>query len=459
MKINYISGSALSVWYGLKSRWVKLYLKVKLSKKKVINHLEKLNSLSLKMGVKKSIAIASLCSIVTVGANAQVSFSRVEQTNLTLKNEIGTSGYGSAPNFVDFDGDNDLDLVAGGSGGELQYFKNEAGTFVKQEGANSPFNGIDAGSYSHPAIIDFDDDNDLDLIVGNSAGNILYYKNESGQFVSQIGTNNPFNGIDVGSYSTPFIEDVDGDGDLDLVSGNNAGTITYYENDNSSFVLKTDDDNPFKGITATGSSNSVPVLKDFNKDESLDLLIGSYDGQVKFYEKSDTAYIAKTGADNPFDGIDAGWANKITLVDLDEDNDLDLVYGEYYGKFYYYENNNGTFAKKSGSVSPIGGFGNYSNWNYYAFPTLVDLDGDNDMDIVSGDYYGGVTYYKNTALGFEKLEGNNGPFKNIRAIQTRPEFADFDGDGDDDLLLGNSLGTIYYYENIEGVLMVLQGVK
>ena len=49
---------------------------------------------------------------------------------------------------------------------------------------------------------------------------LLYFKKEvSGYYTEKTGDDNPFNGIDVGTYSAPAFSDVDGDGDTDLVIG------------------------------------------------------------------------------------------------------------------------------------------------------------------------------------------------------------------------------------------------
>ncbi|MBD0362591.1 MAG: VCBS repeat-containing protein, partial [Coleofasciculus sp. C3-bin4] len=90
--------------------------------------------------------------------------------------------------------------------------------------------------YSYSTFGDIDGDGDLDLFIGSSDGTIKYYKNtgsvSSPRFVVQTGAANPFNGVDVGSYSTPSLVDIDGDGDLDALIGKFDGTIDYYKNIN-----------------------------------------------------------------------------------------------------------------------------------------------------------------------------------------------------------------------------------
>ena len=49
-------------------------------------------------------------------------------------------------------------------------------------------------------------------------------------FTEQTGTANPWDGIDVGLNSVPTFADIDGDGDLDLIVGEENGNLNYYEN-------------------------------------------------------------------------------------------------------------------------------------------------------------------------------------------------------------------------------------
>ena len=54
-----------------------------------------------------------------------------------------------------------------------------AGFPAIQTGGNNPFNGVNVGSYSTPTFVDIDNDGDFDAFIGSQTGRILYYKNTS----------------------------------------------------------------------------------------------------------------------------------------------------------------------------------------------------------------------------------------------------------------------------------------
>ena len=73
-------------------------------------------------------------------------------------------------------------------------------------------------------------------------------------FTATTGTDNPLNGVAVGSNSTPTFADVDGDGDLDAFIGEKYGNIFYFQNDSDTFTEITGAANPFNGVSV-GFSN------------------------------------------------------------------------------------------------------------------------------------------------------------------------------------------------------------
>ena len=248
----------------------------------------------------------------------------------------------SAPAFVDLDGDGDLDLVSGGYNGTLLAWRSTgtsaAPVFTALSGSANPFNGIVTGFFSTPAFLDLDGDGDLDLVSGQPDGMLLAWRRDgSGAapvFTALTGTANPFNGVDAGSYSTPTAVDLDGDGDLDLVVGVESGALLTWRNNGAGavpvFTQLIGSANPFNGFN-TGPF-SVPAFLDLDGDGDLDLVSGPADGKLLAWRNDGTSaapiFSPLIGSANPFDGIDVGDWNTPAFADMDGDGDLDLVSGQ-----------------------------------------------------------------------------------------------------------------------------------
>ena len=281
-----------------------------------------------------------------------MTISFTEQTG-TANPFIGISvGVLSSPSFADIDGDGLLDIVIGEDFGNLRYYEN-TGTasdpvYTARTGTANPLNGINVGFVSTPTFADIDGDGDQDLVVGEDNGTLIFYENtgtaSAPTYIARTGTANPLNGIDVGSFSTPTFADIDGDGDQDLIVGEENGVLNYYENTGTAssptYTARTGTANPWNGIDV--GSASTPVFADIDGDGDQDLVIGNSLGTLRYYENTGTAsaptYTARTGAANPWDGIDVGTFSAPTFADIDGDGDQDLVVGEQSGTLNYYEN-------------------------------------------------------------------------------------------------------------------------
>jgi CO dehydrogenase/acetyl-CoA synthase epsilon subunit len=264
----------------------------------------------------------------------------------------------------------------------------------------NPF-GIDStNEIAIPAFADLDGDGDMDLLVGESNGSMEYFQNTGSASNPQFAARqmNPFGLVSVNEFAVPAFADLDGDGDLDLLAGEYGGAMQYFQNTGSasSPQFAAAQENPF-GLVST-YYNSFPVFADLDGDGDMDLLVGEYYGAMQYFQNTGSATNPQFAAPvkNPF-GLSSTYELAVAdFADLDGDGDLDLLVGEYYGAMQYFQNT-GSASNPQFAAPQMNPFGLVSVQDY-ALPKFADLDGDGDQDLLVGEYYGAMKYFENTSL-------------------------------------------------------------
>src|SRR4029453_12690855 len=140
---------------------------------------------------------------------------------------------------------------------------------------------------------------------------------------------------------------------------------------------------------------------DLDGDGHLDAVVGAYDGTLRYFHNTtppqpEPDFADQAGAANPFNGVVAGIFSKPSFADLDGDGDLDAIVGEGFGQLHYFQNTGSataaTFVEQAGAANPFSGV----DVGAYSKPSFADLDGDGDLDAVVGEHYGTLRYFKNT---------------------------------------------------------------
>lgn len=300
-------------------------------------------------------------------------------------------------------------------------------------------------------------------------------------FTQALPAANPLNGLDVNNRSVPVFVNFGGDSDLDLITGRqNTTAVAGQPGRNSMFVYsvrsgapgtpvfteEADADNPFFGFT-TGL-NTAPCAGDFDGDGDTDFIVGLNNGRFHYYRNDgddmtpdfSASFFNDTHVDNPLQGVDIGTNANPTAADFDGDGDVDIIAGISTGVFYYFENSQVddaiseplfTVYNNSHLSNPMNGRSVASA----AAPCAVDLDCDGDLDIVSGEALGTFTFFRNDGDATTPVygAGNVVPYftAGVPIIDagnnSTPAFADFDNDGDLDLLSGNSVGKFVLFRN------------
>ena len=284
--------------------------------------------------------------------------------------------------FGDVDRDGDLDLVVGTSwwfrgdiylGANKRVHVNDgAGRFTDESAARMP---PAASGTNAIALLDADGDGDLDCFCGNDrnplsgqgGGNALYRNDGTGRFTDVTVTHLPADADDTNGVACG---DVDGDGDLDLVTGNSDGSRLYLNDGTAVFRDVTAARMP--AITAHVLSVS---LGDVDGDGDLDLVSG-VNGQNRLYRNDGTGTFQDVTAGRL--PVASDFTTATRLVDADGDGWLDLLLAKgALGERYLRNDGTGSFVDVSAVRLP-------SADGVHTFTLGIgDVDGDGDDDLLA----------------------------------------------------------------------------
>ncbi|MBI5772932.1 MAG: VCBS repeat-containing protein [Verrucomicrobia bacterium] len=333
--------------------------------------------------------------------------------------QVETFGWPS-PNFADFDGDGDLDLLCGEFLDGFTYFEN-TGTRTKPMYATGRRLTLPANAKGFPSAwlavqeagklpglpkpltmdlemitptaIDWDKDGDLDLIVGDEDGRVAFIENtgkftadHTPQFLPPVYFQQEAEDVKFGALATPVGFDWDGDGDTDIISGNTAGYIAFFENLSGPKVERPKWAAP-KNLEAGGQvirpmagyNGSIQgpceakwgyttlSVADWDGDGLPDILMNSILGRVMWFKNVGTRKSPKLAAAQPVEVAWSGaqptlaygwlrpkgealltqWRTTPVAVDWNRDGLTDLVMLDQEGYVAFFER-----TIKSGNVNP-----------------------------------------------------------------------------------------------------------
>ena len=392
------------------------------------------------------------------------------------------SAEGPKLSFGDIDNDGKTDLFIGGSKNNLsKLYVQKNNRFV--ESKTTVFDSQKASEDSQSVFFDADGDGDLDLYVCSggvesskfSASYLdrLYMNDGKGNYTlsnQKLPTKTEFH-----SSSTVVVADIDNDNDLDLFVGER--TIpNEYGSPGSGFLLINDG----KGQFSEESQKLAPEFKDLgmitdavfidiNNDNYKDLVVvGEFMG-IEVFQNNKGVF--KKSQRSDLSGL-SGWWNTIKASDLDNDGDLDLIIGNHGLNSRFkaskekpitlyvndFDNNNYldpvlSFTSEDGKHYPYALRHNlvdqlkylskkYPDYESFKDATIEDIFSKEQLEnslVLEANTLNSLILVNNGDFNFEVLPlPFEADFSPIYAIET----SDFDNDGDQDILLGGNLNGV-----------------
>ncbi|MGH1334721.1 MAG: T9SS type A sorting domain-containing protein [Aureispira sp.] len=277
------------------------------------------------------------------GTNSSMAFN-FQQKDFLVGDMIDV-GRKAHPVVVDVTGEGIQDLLIGGFGRCLDNGQYDYGiTLLRNSGtATQPsfdwvtndFAGTDSlGEHNlYPTFGDLDGDGDQDMICGNENGTLIYFENNAGSNQS-ITFNAPvrnYANINVFSRSAPQLVDLDRDGDLDLVLGSSSGRIYYYQNGGS--VLAPN----FASVPTTtnlggyigafpNTRSSMPYF--YDNQGNYELIIGQERGYFLHLDSIENNVLGNyTTRSQDYKGLYRGQYAQMAITDINSDGKMECLLG------------------------------------------------------------------------------------------------------------------------------------
>ena len=282
------------------------------------------------------------------------------------------------------------------------------------------------------------------------------------------------------SFPSTFFLDVNNDGKKDfLVAPSEMGfgeavmdsVAWYYENtgSNSNMIFNYRQKDFLVGDMIDVGERSYPVLFDHNADGLLDLVVGGIgrvqqDGSFKY----GLSLLINTGTNaNPsYDWVTDDYANAAltqahglypTMGDLDGDGDLDMICGARDGTLWFFKNNGGPNRPAVWGAPQANYFG--INVGSNSTPQLFDLDKDGLLDLVIGCFAGNIFYFENIGMPNAPSFSSTPTSNNLSGYNVAQSFSRnsmpyfYDNGGNFELFIGHREGGIVHLGNINNNLL------